>query len=128
MTETLYAFLAMALITLLSLNQQRSTLATYQNLIHSEFELMANGVALQEMEILSGKEFDSLLDYNDFVKETTFTAGSVSVPFQVRATVRYTTREGDPSPSPTDYVEMTVSVSHDQYDNPLVTHVRILSS
>jgi hypothetical protein len=128
MSETLYAFLSIALATLFSLNQQRNTIATYQSLVQSEFEIMANGVALQKLEVLAGKDFESLMDHGGDSEVTTFTAGNVTIPFEVETSVSYVTVSGEASVSATDYIEVSVSVTQARFENPIVVHTRIFSS
>ncbi|MEZ4699549.1 MAG: hypothetical protein R2834_04400 [Rhodothermales bacterium] len=59
MTQTLLAFLAMMIVTLLSINQQQRILRTYEAMLDDEMEVMASGIALQAMEVIEGKAFDS---------------------------------------------------------------------
>lgn len=58
MPQTMLALLALALTGTLSLNQQRALIATDDDMIDTEIEMMAAGVALHTMEILAAKAFD----------------------------------------------------------------------
>ncbi|MEM9997849.1 MAG: hypothetical protein AAF809_09120 [Bacteroidota bacterium] len=58
MPQTLLALLALALTGTLSLNQQRSLIATDDDMLDAEIEMMAAGVALHTMEVLAAKAFD----------------------------------------------------------------------
>lgn len=59
MPQTLLAFLAMMIVTLLSINQQQRILRTYEAMLDDEMEVMAAGVALQALEVIEATAFDS---------------------------------------------------------------------
>jgi len=59
MTQTLFSIFAIMMATLFAINQQRAMINTYNDMIHDEFEIMASGVALEVMEHIGSKEFDS---------------------------------------------------------------------
>ncbi|MEL6769964.1 MAG: hypothetical protein AAFN13_08375 [Bacteroidota bacterium] len=58
MPQTLLALLALALTGMLSLNQQQALIATDDDMLDTEIEMMAAGVALHTMEVLAAKSFD----------------------------------------------------------------------
>ncbi|MEM8598782.1 MAG: hypothetical protein AAGF99_02580 [Bacteroidota bacterium] len=58
MPQTLLALLALALTGMLSINQQQALLATDDDMLDTEIEMMAAGVALHTMEVLAAKAFD----------------------------------------------------------------------
>ena len=58
MSQTLMAFLAMLIVSLLSFNQQRALLQAYDAMIDDELEVMASGVAMQAMEYIATQAFD----------------------------------------------------------------------
>ncbi len=59
MPQTLLAFLAMMIVTLLSMNQQQSLLRAYEAMLDDEMEVMAGSIALQAMEVIQARAFDS---------------------------------------------------------------------
>ncbi len=59
MPQTLLAFLAMMIVTLLAINQQQRVLRIYESMLDDEMEVMAAGVALQALEIIEAQAFDS---------------------------------------------------------------------
>jgi hypothetical protein len=59
MPQTVLAFLAMMIVTLLSLNQQQSMLLAYELMVNDEMEFMASAVALQAMEYVTRRDFDA---------------------------------------------------------------------
>ncbi len=59
MPQTLLAFLAMMIVTLLAINQQQRVLRIYESMLDDEMEVMAAGVALQALEIIESQAFDS---------------------------------------------------------------------
>ncbi len=59
MPQTVLAFLAMMIVTVLSLNQQQSMLLAYELMLNDEMEFMASAVALQAMEYITQREFDA---------------------------------------------------------------------
>jgi hypothetical protein len=58
MRQTLFAFLALMLATYLSYNQQRSAVSATREMVDTEMEVMASGIALQVMEYIGHKAFD----------------------------------------------------------------------
>lgn len=58
MHQTLYALLALSILSLFSFNQRRALLQSYASMIDDEMEVMASGVALQVMEYIGSKDFD----------------------------------------------------------------------
>ena len=59
MPQTVLAFLAMMIVTLLSLNQQQSMLLAYELMVNDEMEFMASAVALRAMEYVTRRDFDA---------------------------------------------------------------------
>lgn len=59
MPQTVLAFLAMMIVTMLSLNQQQSMLLAYELMLNDEMEFMASAVALRSIEYISQREFDN---------------------------------------------------------------------
>ena len=59
MPQTLMALLAMMTVTLASINQQRTLVETQRAMLDDEMEIMASGIALQAIEYIQTKSFDS---------------------------------------------------------------------
>ncbi len=59
MPQTVLAFLAMMIVTMLSLNQQQSMLLAYELMLNDEMEFMASAVALRSIEYISQRDFDN---------------------------------------------------------------------
>ncbi len=59
MPQTVLAFLAMMIVTLLSLNQQHSMVLAYELMLNDEMEFMASAVAQRALEYISQREFDA---------------------------------------------------------------------
>lgn len=58
MTQTIYALLALVMLSLLSVSQQGAILSDYRTMLSEELEVMGSGVALQAMEYIATKAFD----------------------------------------------------------------------
>ena len=58
MPQTLLALLAMILATLVSFNQQRNAVMTYEAMLDNEIEMAATGVFMHVMELIGGRSFD----------------------------------------------------------------------
>lgn len=58
MTQTIYALLALAMLSLLTVTQQSAILSDYRTMLSEELEIMGSGVALQVMEYIATKAFD----------------------------------------------------------------------
>jgi hypothetical protein len=58
MPQTIGAFLAMLITSLLAINQQRAVLQSYEKMADDAMEVMSSGVALQCMDFISRKSFD----------------------------------------------------------------------
>ena len=67
MPQTLQAFLAMFVVTLLSINQQRSVLQSYDTMLGQATEVMSSGVALQALEYITSRDFDQQVVGSNFV-------------------------------------------------------------
>jgi len=66
MPQSLLAILALMIASLFSVSQQRNIIGNYENMIRSELEIMASGVALQVMEDIAGHPFDAATAAADF--------------------------------------------------------------
>ena len=127
MSQTLLAFLAFMIAMFFALHQQRRMIVSNESIVHSEFEIMANAVALQKLETVASSSYVNLFNHDDTAQTINFAAAEVAVPFDIAVDVLYTTESGVPSAVPTDYTQVAVSVTHQRYANPLVVHRRIFS-
>ena len=59
MPQTLIAFGAMILVMLFSMNQQQASLSHSQDIVNTEFELMANARAKEILQLVGSKPFDA---------------------------------------------------------------------
>ncbi|MEQ9105511.1 MAG: hypothetical protein RIE53_12545 [Rhodothermales bacterium] len=128
MPQSLLAFLAMMIATMAAFNQMSAKLGSYNEMIYSEFELMANAVAIDQME-----RIDLLTDYEDLetwdsaLVERSFESGSRTVTFDLAITVRWVDDEGNPSAIETDQKEVEIQAMEDHFSRVMVTHSRIFS-
>lgn len=65
MSNTLMAFLALMLMMLFSLNQNRVIVDSQREAASVELEVLANGVAAQEMQYVASKPFDAYMSQID---------------------------------------------------------------
>jgi len=127
MPQTLLAFLAMMIAALASINQYTAQLQSFEAAYRSEFELMANAVVLEEIEIIDLTTNFSALGALDGEERTrSFEVGSVSVEFDLSISVIYVTESGVLSLDPTPQREVAISATHPRFTTPLVTHKRII--
>jgi hypothetical protein len=127
MPQTLLAFLAMMIAALASINQYTAQLQAYEATYRSEFELMANALVLEEMEIIDlTTSFSALGALDGDVRPRSFEVGSGSVEFDLTISVQYVTDTGAPSAAATPQREVAISATHPRFTTPLVTHKRIM--
>lgn len=128
MPQSLLAFLAMMIATIAAYNQMGAKMGTYQQMIHSEYELMANAVTIEQMEIIAlATDYDDLEDLDGDVLSRSFTAGSRSVSFSLTIDVQFVDDDGSPSASETDQKEVSIAATNTLFATALVTHARIFS-
>ena len=129
MPQSLLAFLAMMIASIATLNQYSAQMETYDQMVRSEFELMANAVVIERMEIIAaGTAFDDLQDLDGTQPTGEFDpGGSAATTFQLSISVQYTDEDGNAVAGPTDYQEVTIVGSHARYGIALVTHSRLFS-
>src|SRR5690606_568111 len=128
MPQTLMAFLAMTIAALATLNQMTSQMATYDNIVHSEYQLMANAEVIERMEIIAlGTDYDDLDALDGSELSTSFSINEVSVNFDLEIVVQFVDEDGEPSVEETDIKEVAITAFNDRYALPLVTHRRMFS-
>lgn len=122
------AFLAMLLASIIALNQMTAQVETYDQMISAEYELMANGVALEQMEIIDlSTDYDDLEDWDGIEMTKDFSIDVSTVTFDLEIDVDWVDDNGVVSASPTDQKQITISASQEDYSRTLVAHTRLFS-
>ena len=89
---------------------------------------MANAVAIEQIELLDiGTDWADLEDVDGDTMQVAFSAGDLTVDFDLMFAVQYVDENGDPSASPTSIKEVQVMAFHDKFFLPMVTHTRLFS-
>lgn len=129
MPQSMLALLAMAVVMMSSHNQHRSRLASYSAMVENEFELMANSIAIEQIEVITtGTDFNSLESWDGTVTTRSVSLPSINEPFILTITVDYVNSEGNAVIGPTNKKMVVVSITHDNYNKPLVTHTRLVGN
>ena len=127
MAQTLYAFLALFLAMMFSLHQLRRSVISNEATIHSELEIMANAVGLQQVEVLAGVNYDDLFLFDGDTLSLSYIAAGDTFIFTLAIETHHATETGQYSAVATGFKEAVVSVLHQRYSDPLVRHTRIFS-
>ncbi len=128
MPQTMLAFLALMMITVSSLNYFEGQQRTHDNMIRSEYEIMANAATIEAMEIIGqGTDWDDLDELDGDSTSVSYTVGAFSVPFSMETAVQYVNADGTPSATPTAYKEVALTSSNTRFAVALVTHARIFA-
>jgi len=122
------AFLAMMMISISSMNYYQAQMRSNDNMIRSEYEIMANAATIEQMEIINQTiEWDDLLVMNGDTTDISYGIDDFSVEFTMSTNVQYVTVTGSPSGTPTSYKEVTLTSASDKFTVNLVTHSRIFA-
>lgn len=128
MPQTLMAFLAMMIASVAAFNQMSAQMLTYDEMVRGEYELMANALVLERMEIIDmTTDYDDLEDWNDSSLSAAFSAGGISVTFTLDVAVIYVDDDGLFSESETDQKEVSIEATNEKFGMTLVTHRRLFS-
>ena len=128
MPQSLMAFLAMLLASIIALNQMTAQVETYDQMISAEYELMANGVALEQMEIIDlSTDYDDLEDWDGIEMTKDFSIDVSTVTFDLEIDVDWVDDNGVVSASPTDQKQIKISTPQEDYSRTLVAHTRLFS-
>jgi len=101
---------------------------SWDNMVRSEYEIMANAVTIEQMEIINQQvDWDDLDGLNGDASTVNYPVGSLTVDFTCTVAVQYVDATGTPSASPTSYKEVALTTSSDRYSVALVTHTRIFA-
>jgi hypothetical protein len=128
MPQTLLAFLAMMIAALSAINQYTAQLQSYEAAYRSEFELMANAVVLEEIEIIDlTTSYGGLESLNGSELKRSFEIGADGIEFDLTVTVTFVDEFGTPSATATTQKELSIAAIHPRFATPLVTHTRIIA-
>ena len=122
------AFLAMMIAALAAINQYTAQIQSYDEAYRSEFELMANALVLEQLEVIDmSTDFDDLEDWDEEEFTREFAVQDDGIEFTLNVSVEYVDESGEFSEDPTSQKEVTVSAQHPRYTFTLVTHARIIA-
>jgi len=128
MSQTMLAFLAMMIAALAAINQYTAQIQSYDEAYRTEFELMANALVLEQMEVIDmTTDFEDLEDWHgdEFTRE--FAVQDDGIEFTLSVEVQFVDESGEFSEDPTSQKEVTVSAVHSRYSVTLVAHSRIIA-
>ncbi|MCH8246968.1 MAG: hypothetical protein IH951_11235 [Bacteroidetes bacterium] len=128
MPQSMLAFLAMTIVMMITLSQRRTDIRSHESLVENEFEIMANALAIEQMEIVIGSTaWEDLENWDDSVSTKNFTFTGFQESFQIGVSIQFVDGFGNPSIVPTTIKEVAISAMNDRYVLPLVTHARLVS-
>jgi hypothetical protein len=128
MPQSLLAFLAMMMATLAALNQYQSQLTTYESMVRGEYEVIANAVVIEQMEIVDlSIPWANLESVDGDTTTAEWAIGSENVSFQLAFAVQYVDEDGTPSGTPTTTKEVAISASNSKFSTDLVNHTRMFT-
>lgn len=128
MSQTMMAFLAMMIAALAAINQYTAQVQSYDEAYKAEFELMANALVLEEMEIIDmTTDFEDLEDWHGDELTRSYPVWNGDVEFTLTVSVQYVDDDGQPSGVATSQKELTVSAQNPRYAATLVSHSRIIA-
>ena len=128
MSQTMMAFLAMMIAALAAINQYTAQVQSYDEAYRTEFELMANALVLEEMEIIDmTTDWDDLENWAGDELTRTYEAANGDLEFTLTVTVQYVDDDGEASEVATSNKELTISATNSRYTFNLVSHSRIIS-
>jgi len=128
MPQTLMAFLAMMIASIAAFNQMTAQVRTYDEMVRGEYELMANALVLERMEIIDmTTDYADLEDFDGVTTTSSFSAGDISISFSLTIEVTYVDDDGLASESETDQKEVSIRATNEKFVKTLVTHRRLFS-
>ncbi len=113
MTETRYAMLAMALLSLLALQFQRNHSTTQMQMILSEVHLVASGVGTEHLDRVGTRSFEQITEYDDDQRTTLVVLDSDTLSFDLTSSVRFVEKQGNvfvAAQDETDYQKVVVTI------------------
>lgn len=128
MSQTLLAFLAMMIAALAAINQYTAQIQSYDEAYRTEFELMANALVLEQLEVIDmSTDFEDLEDWDEDEFTREFAVGDDALEFTLSVEVQFVDESGEFSEDPTSQKEVTVAAEHPRYSVTLVSHSRIIA-
>ncbi len=128
MPQSLQAFLAMMLATMAALSQFRAQVTTYEDMVRGEYEIMANAVAIEQIELIDlNTAWANLESVDGDTLAVTWAVGTESVAFSLAFAVQYVDESGVPSGIPTTVKEVSVTATNTKFSSALVTHTRLFT-
>jgi len=122
------AFLAMSIVMMITLSQHRTELRSHQSLVENEYEMMANALAIEQMEIvIASTAWEDLEDWDASATTKNFTFSGFQESFEISVSIQFVDGFGNPSIVPTTVKEVAITAMHERYELPLVTHARLIS-
>jgi len=128
MGQTLMAFLAMMIAALAAINQMTAQIQTFDEQVRAEYELMANALVLERMELIDlNTDYDDLEDWDGQALAETYEVNDTDVDFTVTIAVGWVDDDGEPSATPTTQKEVSIAGTNARYTFTLVTQSRIFA-
>jgi len=128
MSQTMMAFLAMMIAGLAALNPLTAQVGAYAQTYRSEYELMANALVLEQLEIIDmTTDYEDLEDWDGDTMTRSFEVSQGDIDFELTVEVQFVEEDGTPSATETDQKEVTISATQDKFTITLVTHSRLFA-
>lgn len=128
MSQTMMAFLAMMIAGLAALNQLTAQVSAYEQTYRSEYELMANALVLEQLEIIDmTTDYEDLEDWDGDTLSRSFEVSQGDIDFSLAIEVQFVDEDGTPSATETDQKEVTIAATQDKFTITLVTHSRMFA-
>jgi len=122
------AFLAMTIAALAAINQLTAQIQSYDEAYRAEYELMANALVLEQIELIDlTTDYDDLEDWDGQQLTRSYSVSSGDVDFVLTIAVGYVDDDGEPSETETNQKEVSVAGTQERYSVTLVTHTRIIA-
>ncbi len=122
------AFLAMMIAALAAINQYTSQMQAYDEAYRTEFELMANALVVEQLEVIDmTTDWDDLEDWDGDEIDAEFEVHNGDIEFTLAISVQFVDDDGTPSESETSNKEVAIQATSDRYTVALVTLTRVIS-
>lgn len=118
----------MMIAALAAINQYSAQIQSFDEAYRTEFELMANALVLEQMEIIDmSTDFEDLEEWHGDEMTQEFAVGDGGIDFSLGVSVQYVDESGEFSETATSQKEVTITAEHPRYTVTLVTHSRIIA-
>ncbi len=122
------AFLAMMIAALATINQLRGQIQSFDETLRGEYELMANALVLERMEVVDLiTEYDDLEDWDGIQQILGYDVSGNNLDFTLDYEVTYVDDNGDPTEEETDQKEVSISATNEKFAVTPVMHQRLFS-